>query len=123
MFNSKDTKMAWGKLAIINLYECDGNLIKNKRKIKRFIKELCKKIKMNPYKKPIIKRFGKNELKGYSALQFIETSSITIHFEEIKNRAFIDIFSCKDFDAKKAEVFCKKFFRAKSSKLKVLLRD
>ena len=69
-----------------------------------------------------IKRFGKDKLKGYSAFQFIETSSIICHFDEIQNRAFIDIFSCKNFDEKRAEQFSKDFFKAKKSKIKILDR-
>ncbi len=114
--------MEWGKIAIINLYGCDSKLIKNKKYILKFIKELCKKIHMKQYGKCKIKKFGEGKLKGYSAFQFIETSSITFHFDEIKNRAFIDIFSCKNFDEKKAENFSKKFFKANKSKLKTIIR-
>ena len=108
--------MFWGKLASINLYECNKELIRNKKVIKNYLKKLCITIKMEKYGPCLIKKFGKEKLKGYSALQFIETSSITLHFDETENRAFIDIFSCKDFDAKKAEKFSKKFFKAKKSK-------
>ena len=31
-------------------------------------------------------------------MQFIETSSITVHADEVFNRCFIDIFSCLPFD-------------------------
>lgn len=71
----------------------------------------------------IIKRFGENSLKGYSAMQFIKTSSITVHFDEEHNRAFIDIFSCKKFNEKRAEQFSKDFFKAKKSKIKILDRE
>ena len=115
--------MTWGKLAIINLYKCDPNCIKNKTKIKKFIRELCNKINMKRVGPTIVKRFGKGSLKGYSCMQFIETSTITIHFDEKDNRAFIDIFSCKKFDEKKIEKFAKKFFKAKKSKIKAINRD
>ena len=113
--------MNWGKLAAINLYECDEK-IKNKAEIKRFIKDLCKVIAMKPVGLAKVKRFGKDELEGYSALQFIETSSITCHFDETENRGFIDIFSCKEFDEKKALKFCKSFFNAKKTDIKILIR-
>jgi S-adenosylmethionine/arginine decarboxylase-like enzyme len=115
--------MVWGRLIIIDLYNCDKNLIKNKKEIELFIIELCKKIKMKRHGKAIIKRFGKNSLKGYSAIQFIETSSIIIHFDEINNKAFIDIFSCKKFDENNIEKFSKEFFKTKNSKIKILIRD
>ena len=114
--------MEWGKLVIINLYDCDKEIITNKKEIKLFIVELCKKIKMKRFGPARIKRFGEDSLKGYSIIQFIKTSSITIHFDEEKNRAFIDIFSCKNFDGKKAEKFSKDFFKAKKSRKKILLR-
>ena len=31
-------------------------------------------------------------------MQFIETSSITIHADEFSRRCFIDVFSCRGFD-------------------------
>jgi S-adenosylmethionine/arginine decarboxylase-like enzyme len=115
--------MVWGKLAIINLYNCDPNYIKDKEKIKKFIEKICKEIKMKKVGHSLIKRFGKDSLEGFSAIQFIETATITIHFDEEENRAFIDIFSCKDFNAQKAEKFSKKFFKAKKSKVKVINRS
>jgi S-adenosylmethionine decarboxylase len=33
-----------------------------------------------------------------SAMQFIETSSITLHADEVLGRCFVDIFSCRSFD-------------------------
>ena len=114
--------MEWGKLAAINLNSCN-NKIKNKKEIKRFIHLLCKGINMEKVGPTRVKRFGKNKLEGYSAFQFIETSSVTCHFDEIQNRAFIDIFSCKNFDAKKATDFAKEFFGAKGAQLKLLIRQ
>ena len=112
---------SWGNLAIINLYGCN-NSIKNKKKIKEFVALLTKEIKMNPVGKTQIKRFGAGKLKGYSAIQFIETSSITIHFDERENRAFIDIFSCMPFNEKKVATFSRKFFKAEKSTAKMMKR-
>lgn len=115
--------MDWGKLASVDLSGCDHEFIQNKGKIKEFIGALCRVIGMKPVGEPVIKKFGEGSLEGYSAFQFIETSSITIHLDDkISDRAFIDIFSCKDFDAKKAEKFSRDFFNAKNSKLKVITR-
>ena len=114
--------MKWGTLATINLYDCNEKKIKNKKEIKKFINQLCKKINMKKLGSTRIKRFGEGKLKGYSAIQFIQTSSITIHFDETENRAFIDIFSCKNFDEKRAEKFSREFFKAKKSKMKAFPR-
>lgn len=77
---------------------------------------------MKRFGEPMIKKFGAGDLLGYSALQFIETSSITLHFDETENRAFIEIFSCKFFDPEKAKIFCHKFLEAKKSKIRHYLR-
>ncbi len=109
-------------LASLDLYNCDPASIRNPRKIKEFIIRLCAAIKMKRHGQPLIKRFGAADLLGYSAMQFIETSSVTIHFDETKNRAFIEIFSCKFFDPRQAGQFCQKFLKAKKSKLKHFFR-
>lgn len=114
--------MEWGKLGTINVHGCDHNKIRNKKHIRNFVKTLCQGINMKTKGPCRIKRFGKGELKGYSVVQFIEYSSITIHFDEIKNRAFIDIFSCKDFDIKRAENFSRRFFSGKKSSSKSIAR-
>ena len=114
--------MEWGKLTAINLNSCN-NKIRNKKEIKKFIQKLCVLINMEKVGPTKVKKFGEGELKGYSAFQFIKTSSITCHFDEMQNRAFIDIFSCKDFNAKKATNFAKKFFGAEETQLKILIRE
>jgi S-adenosylmethionine/arginine decarboxylase-like enzyme len=115
--------MPFGKIALINLYDCSTDLIKDRKYIHNFFNELCKIINMKLYGRDKIKRFGKDKLKGISAFQFIETSSITIHFDEVKNRAFIDIFSCKEFNTKKAELFSKKYFQANNSSSREVIRE
>ena len=114
--------MIYGRLTIINLYDCNKNIIRNKKEIKRFLRNLCKEINMKAKGPTKIKRFGKGPLNSYSAIQFIETSSITIHFDEQHNRAFIDVFSCKRFSERKVETFSKEFFKAKKSQIKILVR-
>jgi len=116
-------RRAWGLLASIDLAGCDHKMIQSPKAIKLFIKKLVPLLKMKAYGPTIIEKFAEGSLEGYSAFQFIETSSITIHFDDKQgDRAFIDIFSCSWFDPYKAENFSKKYFKAKKSKLKNLLR-
>jgi len=113
----------WGLHAVIDLYDCDGEKIKSFSEIERFVAELCDLIDMKRYGKALIERFAGGYYEGVSLLQFIETSSITAHFDERANRAFIDIFSCKYFDPEVAVAFCRDFFKAQSQKYQVLLRN
>jgi hypothetical protein len=62
-----------------------------------------------------IDRFGVGKLKGYSAMQFIETSTIIVHCDQVDNRVFVDVFSCKKFSEIKTKTFARTFFRAKSA--------
>ncbi len=69
-----------------------------------------------------IDQFGTGNILGYSAMQFIETSSIVVHADDKGDRCFIDIFSCKDFDTKSAAEFSKNFFGAKHMDQTTLVR-
>ncbi len=112
----------FGQLCIIDLNGCDETLVRDGSGLKKFMIELCKVIEMKAFGKPFVKRFGKGNLKGYSGVQLIETSNIAVHLDEFKNRVFIDIFSCKEFDSVKAEKFSINFFKAKNSTMKVIDR-
>lgn len=112
----------WGKLLALDLYECAVNRLADPAGLKNFMNDLVKVVDMVAHGECYIDRFGIGDLQGYSAMQFIETSSITIHIDEKGNRVFIDIFSCKDFDVQKAEKFSQKYFGAKTTKSTILLR-
>jgi len=117
-------KKVYGKELILDLENCEPKVIRSKRKILEYINQLCDLLKVKKYGKPIIERFGfgKDFAGGYSIVQLIETSSITGHFSELWNMAFINVFSCKLFDDKKVTDFTKKFFQAKKIKKKILVR-
>lgn len=111
-----------GQLTVIDLKECDKNLVRDKKALDNFLRKICNVIDMKSYGNPIIKRFGKDKLRGYTGLQLIETSNIVVHLDEYENKVFIDIFSCKDFDAVKAKQFAKQFFHADKVKVKTIIR-
>jgi S-adenosylmethionine/arginine decarboxylase-like enzyme len=117
-----NTYKPWGKSSSIDLFGCELALISDPKSIKKYISEIIKKINMVAHGPCYIDRFGEGNLEGYSAMQFIETSSITIHCDEPEKRAFIDIFSCQDFDENIAENFSKTFFKALTSKSTTLNR-
>lgn len=118
------SEKCWGLSVSIDLCGCDSIIIKTPEEIKRFVVELCDEIKMKRHGDVLLDRFGDGVLvsEGYSFMQFIETSSITAHFDEPQNKAFIDIFSCKYFIPETAADFCKKFFKAESCEINILLR-
>ncbi len=52
----------------------------------------------------------KLETKGTSAIQFILTSNITIHCLDLLGRVYVNIFSCKEFNAYDAKAYTQDFF-------------
>jgi len=119
-----EAQKAWGLLVSINLYQCDKEKITNPEVMKEFILKLCQEINMEPHGLPHIEKFAEGHLEGYSLMQFIKTSSITIHFDDkLGDRAFIDVFSCKYFEAQEAGEFCANYFGAQQAKVWSLIRN
>ena len=115
---------AWGLLASIDLAGCDHKMIQSPQAIKEFVRRLIELLKMQAHGPTRVEKFAEGSLEGYSAFQFIETSSIIIHFDDKSgDRAFIDIFSCCFFNPLASEKFAKKYFKADKSKLSLLLRS
>ncbi|MDD5005254.1 MAG: S-adenosylmethionine decarboxylase [Candidatus Omnitrophica bacterium] len=114
----------YGMEIILDLYGCDYKVITSRSALRNFVRRMCKLLDMKRFGKTLLPHFGHSDPKtsGYSMLQFIETSSITGHFSESKKSAYINIFSCRMFDAAKAINFTKKFFKAKKVKARTLIR-
>ena len=109
----------WGRSASLDLHGCNPLLMKDPKILKRFVRGLCQVLKMKRVGPPEIKRFGHGKLRGYSVMQFIETSTITAHFDEVGCRAFIDVFSCREYDPRPVAQFSQKFFDAKDCRIYV----
>ena len=118
-----DKSGAWGMLASIDLTGCDHEMIQSPKAIRKFVIDIIESVKMKRFGPMKIQKFGDGSLEGHSVIQFIETSTIVVHFDDKHgDRAFIDLFSCKFFDPYKAEIFAKKYFKAKKSRTQVLIR-
>lgn len=120
----KSKSKIYGKELILSLIDCHPKTIRSKKKILEYSNKICNLIKVKKYGKPIVERFALDidHAAGYSLVQLIESSLVSGHFSEMWNKAFINIFSCKPFDDKKAAAFTKEFFNAKKIKKVVLIR-
>ncbi len=88
----------WGMLAAIDLHGCRRCRLEDPNSIRAFVPSVIDAIGMRAHGPLRLERFGTGELEGWSAMQFIETSSIVIHADEFSGRCFIDVFSCREFD-------------------------
>lgn len=117
-------KTVFGYELVLDLSGCDLAVMSSKTKLAEYVDRLCKLIKMKKFGKVQLPYFGleKPQTKGYSMLQFIETSSITGHFSEYWRKSYINVFSCKTYDHRLATEFTKNFFKAKKVKARLLVR-
>lgn len=114
----------WGLMVSVDLGECDHEKISSKEHITQFAIDLAEYIDMKRYGEPIAVFFGDSpKVQGYSLVQLIETSQISAHFAEDTDRAFIDIFSCKEFPPKKTAEYAQKYFGAKKMQYAIAFRD
>ncbi len=95
--------MSWGYHLLLDCAGCNSN-IRDKASIEDFVSVLVYKIGMKTVGEPVIKHLSPTvDNTGYSVMQMIETSNITAHFVESNHSAYIDVFSCKEFDPAIAE--------------------
>jgi len=119
----------YGKELILDVHNCDTSLF-TRKSIRNYFRELCKLINMERCKLSWWDDYGllpeecqtEPHLKGTSAVQFILTSNITIHTLDLLGKAYINIFSCKDFDADAAMKFSADWFKGTVVNKKVIRR-
>jgi S-adenosylmethionine/arginine decarboxylase-like enzyme len=123
--NNKNMKKFWGYHLMADCSNCKRENIKDIKNIKKFINNLVKECKMKKLGKIKIENLqdGDEDLFGYSVVQLIHTSSITCHFMDISGDAYIDIFSCKEFDCEKVISIINKYFLPTKINKHFLIRD
>lgn len=120
----QDAFVPFGWHLVLDLVDCDPDVIRSKERLCRFVTRLCEVIDMRPYGEPWAERFGlaSPATAGFTVVQLIETSALTGHFVEDDNRAFLDLFSCKWFDPDKAIAFILDFFGATIAEQRLMQR-
>ena len=110
--------MAYGTELILDLKKCE-RLPCTRGQLEEFLERLCNLIGMtradlhfwdyDGY--PEEYKAAEPHLKGISAVQFIETSNITIHTLDTLKRVYLNIFSCKAIDTTAAAKYSADFFQ------------
>ena len=91
--------------------------------LKQFLDMLIKRIDMKAYGRPLVHYFGSDRAKGWSVMQLIETSSISIHTTDDTHDLYIDVFSCKEFDEDDIIDFIHEFWFPDKIKYECIQRD
>ena len=100
----------WGMMAVVDLHDADRERLADPDNIRAFVADVVDAIGMVTHGPTLLERFGEGDLEGWSAIQFIETSSLTIHADEFGGRCYIDVFSCKPFDPEVAAEIAMQYF-------------
>lgn len=112
LLDPADRTVPYGQELILDLHGCDTAKF-TREGISAYCAALCELIEMEPCELhfwddvgvPEDERQTHPKTKGTSAVQFILTSSIVIHTLELMKVAYVNIFSCKEFDADTAKDF------------------
>jgi len=123
------SKKVYGHELIIDLHNCEVSTF-NRKSMRGYFKNICKAIDMKRCELyfwddvgvPAKEKENLPHTKGTSAVQFILTSNITIHTLDLLKAAYINIFSCKQFDRKVAEKITKEWFGAKKCRTHLIER-
>lgn len=89
-----------------------------------YLKTLPEMIDMTPITQPYVFPYSGlvPEDKGITGIVIIAESHLSIHSFQEKEYTFIDIFSCKDFDVKKAVEYTVNIFKPESFEMNVVER-
>ena len=108
--------MTFGKHLILDCTGLNENMTK-KRVIKDFINDLVLYVlKMKKKGDTVFEYFPDNDynrirdIVGFSVVQVISLSSITLHLNDISKTAYIDVFTCGNIDVEKVIECIIKFF-------------
>ena len=108
---------AYGQELILDLHGCNADKF-TRKSLREYFTALCELIDMEPCDLhfwddvgvPPDEQQTDPKTKGTSAVQFILTSTIVIHTLDLMKTVYVNIFSCKDFDANEAATFTAKWF-------------
>ena len=114
----------FGTHLMLDGYGCDREQLEDLSLIYNFLSEYPAKIEMTKIMPPYVFRYDarKPEDWGISGFVLIAESHISIHTFPEKNYLSLDIFSCKEFDSKRAISYVKKLFGVQKSEVKLLDR-
>lgn len=103
----------YGLELLLDLKGCDLSELSRDKLTEYFIR-LCELIGMKRHGEPVFweDHSGIPHLHGLTAIQFIETSNVVCHGLPLLQAVYLNIFSCREFDAEAAKNFSADFWKA-----------
>jgi S-adenosylmethionine/arginine decarboxylase-like enzyme len=122
------TSKPFGSIFMLDASGCNGN-ITSKEHIQKFIDNLVDLMEMKKKGDTIYEYFDDNEynrerdIVGYSVVQIISLSNITIHINEISRTIYLDIFTCGELDETKISILFSDYFLPLKIKKNMVIID
>jgi S-adenosylmethionine decarboxylase len=102
------SQVPFGMHLMIDAYDCKPEVLNDKDLVSSILAELPEKIGMTKMMEPVVMWADANDKKdpgGWSGFVMIKESHIAIHTFIKRRFVTIDVYSCKEFDAKTAIKF------------------
>ncbi len=118
----------FGQELLLDAYNCKG-YINKKDCIQLFIDELVLKSGMKKKGETIFEYFEntdynrERDIVGYSVIQIISLSNITLHINEISKSIYLNFFTCGDLNPELVVDIFKKYFDPLHFRISILERD
>lgn len=119
---------SWGKHLIIDANQCNSS-ITSISNINEFITDLCRVGGMTKKGKMIVETFPDNQynrerdLVGYSVVQIVSLSNVTLHINFISKTIYMDWFTCGELEEDKVIHLFRFYFRPQMIKTILLNRE
>jgi len=111
---------------MLDLYHCSKEKLADKEFVKKFLKDFPEFIGMHRISDPQVTEYrGRDDSfdrGGISAFVLLAESHVSIHTFPKDGFATIDIFSCREFDTKKAQEYLMQTFESNKAEKNFLIR-
>lgn len=115
---------SYGLHIALNVRGCDPAVTSDPASMRDWVADLVALLGMVPYGETFCEAFGHADpvTSGLTVVQLIETSSIVCHVSDLYRVAYVDIFSCRDYDVHRAAEFTREAFGADEARMVVMHR-
>ncbi|VVB68120.1 S-adenosylmethionine decarboxylase proenzyme [Candidatus Norongarragalina meridionalis] len=103
-----------GTHLMLDLREGGARGLDSEKIVEKFLKDVPKALRMRAITKPVLKRVGTGRDYGISGFVMIAESHISVHTYPRKRAAFIDAFSCREFDVAVVKEMAERTFGGKA---------
>lgn len=104
---------------MLDCFDCSEHKLSSAQAINEILENFPAKIGMNKISPPYVFRTGNGEKGGLSGVVLLAESHLTVHTFPEKKQAFVDVFSCREFNLRFAADYLSNYFEAGRHEVKL----